>query len=1000
MIMAFKIYQLNCQHSRAVMLELTQTACLHKPDIILIQEPYICDGKVTHIPAGMKVCYTAADFVGSAIMVKDGLNCTHVTRLSTPNCTVIRITVLEKDLYFASAYFKYNEPTHIHLAQLERVLLGAGSSSIIIGADVNAKSPLWYSTHLDEKGEMVETFIAANQFNILNEPSELTTFESAAGSSNIDVTLVSRSLRTTDFTWRVTDWSVSDHRLLEVKYLKNKPDANAQEVVKHRFNFRAANWRQFDLTLTKEISNVAVEDSIDDRVDKLTAALHKACESSIPYLNPYEEKNIRWWTDELNLLKSQVRRARRQKQRSPTVENIQLHSNLRNEYVGKIRKAKREHFIREVSDANDNPWGRVIRKLRGKIDQASVIRGFQGETDHADDLPNTLSRLLETSFPADDDTDETVEQRRVRVEGLRNSTGNDANLVTEEELNRIIKDLPNGKAPGPDRLGYEIIKRSWGRIREIMAKLINDMLITGYYPKKWKIGEVKLLPKSSNTTASPTALRPLTLLSCLSKITEKVIVNRLDEWLEDNQILSLSQYGFKKGTSTEDALNSVILSTQNAVEKYVAGISLDIKGAFDNAWWPNIQVALVNGNCPANIKKLLDSYLQDREVSLNSGSVTASKILSKGCAQGSLLGPKMWNINMNSVFSIELEQSSELVGFADDLFLIVKANSARELSERLNENIQKLEQWASSVKLKFSVTKTQLILLKGSLQQIPPVYLYGQSIKRVKTLKYLGVMLQEGLKFDTHIKEVCSKALTAIQRLRGAIHRDWGLTFSTMLTIYKVVFVPIITYACGIWGHVITTAVNKRTVLSAQRTALIMVCQAYRTVSHDALHIISGVAPLDLVIQEKRDLFLIRRDDILEEIRPAPVIKEATLTRWQIRWNGAVTGAQTRKFFPSVKDRLKLKWFKTDFFTSQFLTGHGCFREYLKRFHLTEEDVCLHCGEIDTVTHATMECPILADGEMIQENVTSQVEWDRTRTKLRRILSARIQMNRQIIEED
>lgn len=138
--------------------------------------------------------------------------------------------------------------------------------------------------------------------------------------------------------------------------------------------------------------------------------------------------------------------------------------------------------------------------------------------------------------------------------------------------------------------------------------------------------------------------RPITLLPVLGKITERIIAGRLMEWLGTINYFGPSQHGFLKGRSTTTAMIELRNRVDETREQYVMGLFLDISGAFDNAWWPLVMANLRESGCPDYLLKLIANYLEGRTVEFEWGSAKVSKTLTKGCPQGSILGPLLWNV--------------------------------------------------------------------------------------------------------------------------------------------------------------------------------------------------------------------------------------------------------------------------------------------------------------------------------------------------------------------
>ncbi|KAF8787138.1 putative 115 kDa protein in type-1 like protein [Argiope bruennichi] len=111
-------------------------------------------------------------------------------------------------------------------------------------------------------------------------------------------------------------------------------------------------------------------------------------------------------------------------------------------------------------------------------------------------------------------------------------------------------------------------------------------------------------------------------------------------------------------------------------------IFLDIKGAFDHAWWPGIPVLLKNFAVPSNIFHLVRDFLNDRSASLTLGRVSVSRSLQRGCPQGSVSGPLLWNLIMNSLLArLSKISGCETITFADDLLICFQGKCLDDILE-------------------------------------------------------------------------------------------------------------------------------------------------------------------------------------------------------------------------------------------------------------------------------------------------------------------------------
>jgi len=160
----------------------------------------------------------------------------------------------------------------------------------------------------------------------------------------------------------------------------------------------------------------------------------------------------------------------------------------------------------------------------------------------------------------------------------------------------------------------------------------------------------------------PKSYRPVSLLPTLGKVLETLIITRLKNEIKEN--LSTDQHGFTVHRSTLSAINSLLEWVDNRSEKLVLGVFLDISGAFDNLNWDVLFEDLENLGASDQSLQVIRSYIEKRKAHVTIESSTASCVLSKGCLQGSQLGPILWNVSMNQALKIHTTVKTKLDAYA------------------------------------------------------------------------------------------------------------------------------------------------------------------------------------------------------------------------------------------------------------------------------------------------------------------------------------------------
>ena len=359
---------------------------------------------------------------------------------------------------------------------------------------------------------------------------------------------------------------------------------------------------------------------------------------------------------------------------------------------------------------------------------------------------------------------------------------------------------------------------------------------------------------------NPKAYRPIGLLPVLGKVLERMVVARLKWQLVPR--FSTRQFGFMPQRSTEDALYTLVKHVQDKLrlKKLIVLVSLDIEGAFDSAWWPAIKVRLAEEKCPVNIRRLLDSYLDSRKVKVRYAGEECTRVTSKGCVQGSIGGPILWNLILDPLLQ-ELERRGIFAqAFADDIVLVLDGDSATEVSTSANAALAHVQSWGVRNKLRFAPHKTcAMVVTNKRKYDTPRLSMAGVDIGMVKKMKLLGLTIDEKLTFNEHTANVCRRAVNIYKQLSRAAKVSWGLDAQIIHTIYTAMIEPIITYAAAAWAPATKKLGIRKKLGSVQRGFVQKICKSYRTVSLNSALVLSGILPLDLRIQEAAALYEARR---------------------------------------------------------------------------------------------------------------------------------------------
>ena len=372
--------------------------------------------------------------------------------------------------------------------------------------------------------------------------------------------------------------------------------------------------------------------------------------------------------------------------------------------------------------------------------------------------------------------------------------------VTLPELSRCLRSMSASRAVGLDGVPLFAVRKCFPVIAPYLLRLINLSLSTKVFPDCWKTASIVPILKSGDPTV-PSNNRPISLLSVLSKILEKVVCTQLTSYLERVCILSPRQYAYRSHHSTEDALLCVVERLiANTDEGLVSSVTtLDLSKAFDSV---DHELLL----CKLSWYGVADlewfrSYLTGRQQVVRGGRETLP--VTCGVPQGSIIGPILFIL-----FTTDLPAHVThgiLTSYADDTVHVDCASpdepGLTDLKARMEQTMRELIAWFSSNSLKMNEKKTDFILVGSKKNLIKSdsfsFDINGAAFHRSEKLKILGVIVDETLAWEAHISGVvkkCNSILVSLFRFRHYFNSE-----SLKIIIEAYVF-PHISYCLCVWG--------------------------------------------------------------------------------------------------------------------------------------------------------------------------------------------------------
>jgi len=345
--------------------------------------------------------------------------------------------------------------------------------------------------------------------------------------------------------------------------------------------------------------------------------------------------------------------------------------------------------------------------------------------------------------------------------------------------------------------------------------IYNNILSTSLYPDIWKIANITPVFKKGDKQLIEN-YRPISLLPICGKVLEKIIFNRLYNFLHANSLLTENQSGFRPGDSTTNQLLYFIDEIHQAfdcMESFeVRSVFLDISKAFDKVWHEGLIFKLKQNGISGQLLNLLQNYLSNRQqrVTLN-GSVSELTNIESGVPQGSVLGPLLFLVYIND---LEKNIKSNIKFFADDTMLFSIVKDPHLTAYELNHDLDVISKWAHQWKLEFNPDPRKqatevLFSCKKPPDKHPDIFFNGTVVAKLKKHKHLGILLESNLSFSKHIAEKIKKANKQLGIIK---HIASFLPIKALDQMYKARVRPLLDY-CDVIYHIPSTQTQQGGVL-------------------------------------------------------------------------------------------------------------------------------------------------------------------------------------------
>ena len=815
---------------------------------------------------------------GIVTLVNNSLNA-EVKHITTNDENDIQLIKLWKNGQQFSLYNLYSPPNTACSAHLNEI----NFQKTIIAGDTNAHSPVWGYADTNASGDYIEDIVNSTNLILLqNKDSPPTFFHRPSGAlTRPDSTLVSADLHD-KCSWKVSDDLGSDHLpiIISIDLERERGRPRGRPA----WNYSKADWDMFKTKSRELISQIDFEADIDTVLTNFSKAIINAAEKSVP--RGFRAKFKIYWSGELDEAINKRRKAKKALIKNKTPENRKEFNKLSAKVKLISKMSKKQTWEKKTANLDlrkdsRKAWS-LLDKLSGKNRRTNPepIETEHGKAATDAKKSEAFNKFYSTPKKKDNrhHTDRAFKRLTRMMErraGPHHSTF--VEKFTRTELDNSLKKCKLRKAPGPDEVTNDMLVQLGDYGRGMLLKIINRTWESGQLPHAWKTATIMPILKKGKPKSKVDSYRPISLTSCISKVAERMINQRLYWWLEKSKKLHPSQSGFRKGRQTIDQLIRLTQDTADAFQKKesVAAVFVDLKQAYDHVWRAGLLHKMQKIGIQGNLYHWIKDYLHDRTISTKvNGTTSPKKSLEEGLPQGSALSCTLFLIYINDLpETIEINTAL----FADDLVMWTSGKHFLYMQRQLNKALATLSTYCELWKLQINTSKTVYTIFTLSPVHIKTTLhlkVQNTTIQRDNNPSYLGIRLDPKLNFKTHFDDIATKVAKRLNLLKRLASSNWGTNKTTLRQLYTGYVRAVLDYSAPLQATASKT--NQDRLDRLQNQGLRFVCGALRTTPTSACEIDSNIEPLRLR-RERSTALTLERFKRMEEENPC----RQMVDRWE-----------------------------------------------------------------------------------------------------------------------
>lgn len=614
-------------------------------------------------------------------------------------------------------------------------------------------------------------------------------------------------------------------------------------------------------------SCLVLPNSLDTVVSDFTERLLESAETNVSRTSgkARQYKSTPWWNKDIGKLVAKRRKARRLLERHPVDDNLKDYNSCTTAAREMCDASKKKSLHEYVSSLQYNTPVKTAWKKWKAFRGGYTPTVYPIENNGLITDPKEKANLLADHFASN-----AVSSPRTIPVDLENTifiakmAGSDKDYnqsITYQELEDSLA-KPRKTAAGADQIPYFLLRGLKEESKMELLRIFNQSFATGQVPSMWKIGTVIPILKPEKDSKLVESYRPITLLSCTSKLLERIIQNRLEYVIENGNYLKPEQCGFRRGLGTPDVLLRIETEIRKALDskEICLVVHVDLKSAFDKVWGQGLIYKLAKLGLQGNMLRWFENYLQNRKIQVRlQGHFSDEKDIIAGTPQGAVCSPTLFNLMLSDIPD---SMGIKKYIFADDITVLCSGSDVTEVGNRLQRYLDNFVQWASDWGMVLSPTKTVLQIFTRRKIIPPNIHLDGNLLQYEKEKKLLGLIFDAPiLTWRAHVEYLRSRCIKKINMLKSLASPKWGASSKILKIFYTGFIRSQIDYGSCIYATAAASHLNK--IEPMQNAGLRLILGARKSSPALSLQAESGLPPLEI-----RRMYLIMREYIKLMYRP------------------------------------------------------------------------------------------------------------------------------------